>query len=86
MAHWRSAPNVQRTCIKIDQVSLARTNPNVNSAKKLWSQTKNLQQHTKKSEAENNFAKQYHSRDLQSLYKSMPQRAQVAVDAQDSDS
>ena len=70
---------------------LALTSLDLNPAENLWCQTKNLQKHKKTTSKAGlkkivqkvwiNITPKY----LQSLYKSMPQCVQAAVDAKDSD-
>ena len=70
---------------------LARTSQDLNLADNLWSQTKNLQKHKKTTskvglkkiahKVWNNITPKY----LQTLYKSIPQCVQAAVDAKDND-
>ena len=70
---------------------MAGTNPDFNPIENSWSQTENLQQHKKTTSKAglkkiaqkvwNNITPEY----LQSLYMSMPECVQAAVDAKDSD-
>ena len=70
---------------------LARTSQDLNLAENMWSQTKNLQKH-KKTTSKKGLRKIAHKvwnnitpKNLQTLYKSMQQCVQAAVDAKDND-